>query len=381
MRLLPKFTSRSPVTARFVPSDRFFLRLVPLVPDLPALGQAALALEGLAPFPPAQLYWGCCVAPDRTSALVYAAHRRRFSAEETADWERAELAVPDLLPLLGLAPVGAALLIHAGENQLAGAAWAAGQAAWPVAVYARACAAPPTEEDRRQFAAELATRAGLPDAPVTWLGGKPQARREGDNLIFAHVDPTGHVLAATTVAHREQDALDVRDRAFLDRRRRDRRRGEFIWQVLRTGAQAALLALGFELGALSFWGLDRVQQARLTAQAPVVEKLETAHGLASRIDELTHRRLRFFEMLSTVNDARPRSISFTRTGTSGRNALEIEAQTGNADDVGAYETALRNLAVLEKVEIRDLRARDGITTFGLTVAFKADAAPGNGGAP
>lgn len=381
MRLLPNFTLRSPVAARFLPSDRFFLRFVPLAPDLPALDQAGLALEGLAPFPPAQLYWGCCIAPDRASALVYAAHRRRFAAEETAGWERADLAVPDLLPLLGAAPAEPALRIVTGPAHLAGAAWAAGRSAWPAAVHARAYAAPPTEPERRQFAAELAARAGLADAPATWLEGAPGARREGDTLVFEQIDPAGTVLAATTTRQQDQDALDVRDRAFLERRRTERRRGELLWKVLRTGAQAAALALVFELGSLTLFLLERAQQARLTAQASAVEKIETAHGLASRIDELTHRRLRFFEMLAAINEPRPPSIQFTRTGTNGRNALEIEAQTGTADDVGAYETALRNLPALERVEIRDLRARDGVTTFGLSLAFKPDAAAGNGGAP
>jgi hypothetical protein len=110
-----------------------------------------------------------------------------------------------------------------------------------------------------------------------------------------------------------------------------------------------------------------------------VAKLETAHGLTSRIDELTHRRLRFFEMLAAINAPRPASITFTSTVTSGRTALEITAQTGNADDVGNYETALRALDALEKVEIRDLRARDGVTTFVLAVAFKPVAEAGNGG--
>jgi len=381
MRLLPNFTLRSPVAARFVASDRFFLRFVPLAPDLPALDQAGLALEGLAPFPPAQLYWGCCVAPDRASALVYAAHRRRFTAEETADWERADLAVPDLLPLLGAAPAGPALMIVTGPAHLAGAAWAAGGSAWPAAVLARACATSPTEQERRQFAAELAARAGMADVPVTWLAGRPRARREGDRLIFEQVDVADAILAGTTTRQQEQDALDVRDRAFLERRRTERRRGEFLWKVLRTGAQAVALALVFELGSLTLLLLDRAQQTRLVAQTSVVQKIETAHGLASRIDELTHRRLRFFEMLATVNEPRPPSIQFTRTGTNGRNALEIEAQTGSADDVGAYEAALRNLPALEKVQVRDLRARDGVTTFGLSLAFKPDAAAGNGGAP
>jgi hypothetical protein len=380
MRLFPKFNLRSPVAAVFTPSDRFFLRLVPLAPDLPAPGQVELALEGLAPFPAAQLFWGCCVAPDRTSALVYAAHRRRFTAEETAAWERADLVVPDLLALLGAAPAGPTILIHTGDNRLTGAAWA-GSAKWPVAVHTRAYPAPPAEDMRLQFAAELEAKAGLKDATVKLVTGTPRARREGDNLVFELADVAGSVVAATTVTRPDQNVLDIRDRGFLDKRRRDQNRGEFIWKVLLGGVAAAGLAAVFDAGALTINLVNRVQHKRVELQAPFVQKLDIAHTLTSRVDELTHRRLRFFEMLSTINEPRPRSISFNRTGTNGHLALEIEAQTNSADDVGTYEAALRKIAALEKVEIHDLRARDGVTTFGLSVAFKVEGAPGTGGAP
>lgn len=375
MRLLPNFTLKSAVAAQFAPADRFFMRFVPLAADLPALAQAELALEGLAPFPPAQLYWGCCVSPDRTSALVYAAHRRRFTAEEAAAWERADLTVPDLVPLLGAAPGKPTLLIQAGETRLSGAAWA-DNSPWPVAVHARDYAAAPTAENQAQFAAELAAKARLADAPVKTVTGTPRARRERENLIFELADAAGAVVAATTVPHADQDTLDVRDRAFLDKRRRDRSRGELVWRLFLAGGVAAALAVLLDLGAVTFKLLDRGLHARIEVQAPVVQKLETAHGLTSRIDELTHRRLRFFEMLSAINTPRPKSITFTRTATNGRNGLDIEASTGSADDVVAYETTLRAMPALEKVEVKDQRARDGVTTFGLTVAFKPEAANG-----
>ena len=380
MRFLPNFNLHAPVAVQFAPTDRFFLRLVPLAPDLPAAGQVELALEGLAPFPPAQLYWGYGVAPDRKSALVYAAHRRRFTPEEAQAWARADLVLPDIILLLGAAPAGPALLVLAGDHRLSGAAWP-GSAAWPAAVHTRAYPGLPDEDTRRQCAAELAAKAGLPGAPVRYVSGAPGARREGDQLIFTLSDPAGAVLVSTPVARADQDGLDIRDRAFLARRRRDLQRGEFIWKVLRTGAQAAAVALVFEAGALTCSLVNRLLHVRLAAQAPLVEKLETAHGLTSRVDELAHRRLRFFEMLNTINEPRPHSIQFTRTGTNGHRGLEIEAQTNSADDVGTYEAALHKLAALDKVEIRDLRARDGVTTFALSVAFKDEPAPGGGGGP
>jgi len=196
------------------------------------------------------------------------------------------------------------------------------------------------------------------------------------------VDVAGSVVAGLVIARADEELLDIRDRAFLERRRRNRQHGELVWRVLLGGLAAAGLGAGLDLAALGLRLTTHAEQLRVAAQAPYVAKLETANGLTSRVDELTHRRLRFFEMLAAINEARPRSIQFNRTGTSGHHALEIEAQTNSADDVGTYEAALRRLPALEKVEIRDLRARDGVTTFGLSVAFKTEgggAAPG--GAP
>jgi hypothetical protein len=380
MRLLHKFSLRPPVTVRFLPSGRFFLRFVPLAVDLPAAEQVSLALEGLAPFPAGQLYWGCWVAPDRSAALVYAAHRRRLTAAETENWDQADLAVPDLLPLLGAKPAGASILIQSGEMHLAGAAWAAGDVNRPVAVHARSYEATPTEAQRQEFAAELSARAGLASAPVKFLEGTPRARRDGDSLFFELVDTAGTVLATTTVAQSDQDALDARDRAFLEGRRRERRQGELVWRIFRTGLQVALVAVLFELGAVGFRLLDRFEQNRVAAQAPMVAKLETAHGLASRIDELTHKRLRFFEMVSAINSVRPKSIQFKQTATSGRTGLEISAQTSSADDVVAYETALRGLPALDRVEVSGLRTSNGVATFVLSIVFKPDAVPEAGGA-
>ncbi len=379
MRLLPNLSLQPSVNVRFLPSGKFFLRFVPLAPDLPAADQAALALEGLAPFPAGQLYWGCWVAPGRASALVYAAHRRRITPAEIENWEQADLAVPDLLPLLGARPAKPTLLIQVGEAHLVGAAWAGGDAAQPAAVHARSYEAAPTDDERREFVAELAARSGIANASATFLKGPPQARRERDELRFELLDPAGVPVVAAAVARADEDALDVRDRTFLEGRRRDRRQGEFIWKIFRGGLIAALVAIVCELGAVGFRLLDRFEQNRAAAQAAVVSKLETAHGLASRIDELTHKRLRFFEMLSVVNAPRPKSIQFTRTSSIGRSGLEIEAQTGSADDVSTYETALRGLASLDRVEVSGLRTNNGVTTFALALSFKPEAVPETGG--
>ena len=50
--------------------------------------------------------------------------------------------------------------------------------------------------------------------------------------------------------------------------------------------------------------------------------------------------------------------------------MEIEAQTSNAGDLRDYEQALRRSPNFEKVEVRDPRTREGVTTFQLVVVFK-----------
>lgn len=371
MSLLPNFTLRSTVAAVFVPSDRFFMRFVPLAPDLPALEQAELALEALAPFPPAQLFWGCCVSPDRSQALVYAAHRRRFTAEETAAWETHDLAVPGLLTLIGSTPARPGLRVLVGETSLSGAAWK-DKNTWPVAVHNREFGETPTEAMRLQFVAELAAKAGLSNTDAEFLTGSGRARRERDVLIFEWIGTAGAVVSSTKVAWADQDALDVRDRAFLGKRRGERRRSELIWRLLLAGGAAAILAGLLDLSAVAFNLIGRAQQMRVSAQAPLVQQLDSAQSLNSRINDLTQRRLRFFEMLAAINEPRPASVQFLRTSSNRRNLLEVEAQTASADDVGALEAALRQMPTLEKVEVKNIRASNGVTTFGLAVTFKSE---------
>lgn len=382
MSFLSAFSSPPPDAALFVPSDRFFMRLVPLAADLPLAEQAELALEGLAPFPPAQLYWGGCVSPDRTQALVYAAHRRRFSAEETAAWNRAGLVVPAMVALCGAAPAkGPVIALVESGDALHGVAWTEG-ATWPSAVQARSFPEKPDGATTDKFIAELAAKAGLSVAGTTVFSliEGPVARWEDDRLIFEQ-PARGKLLAGPMLPKADADLLDVRDREFLQKRREEKRRGDFIWKLMLGGLVAAGLSLVLELGALGFSLVGRMQAERVAAQTPQVQRLETANGLVGRIDELTRRQLRFFEMLALINEPRPRSIQFTRTGSNGRNVLDIEAQTPNASDVGVFETALRALPAVESAQVGEIRGRDGVTTFTMKVAFKVQNIPVAAAAP
>jgi Tfp pilus assembly protein PilN len=113
--------------------------------------------------------------------------------------------------------------------------------------------------------------------------------------------------------------------------------------------------------------------AQVKQQAPIVEQIDTAQALANRIGELSEKRLMPFEMLSEINPSRPDSVVFQRTVTRGLRGIEIEAQAGNAEDVSTYTTALKALPALAEVKTREVRSRDGVTSFVLAIEFKADA--------
>jgi hypothetical protein len=142
-----------------------------------------------------------------------------------------------------------------------------------------------------------------------------------------------------------------------------------------------LLAAGVEVATAFLGARNRRDEAAVAQRAEEVARIETAETVAKRVEDLTARPERPFEWLAAASAARPRSVQFLRTTTRGDRTLDIEAQTGDAADAGAYEAALRQLPQVERVETRELRAREGMTSFVMAVKFKPGAAaPGAGGA-
>jgi len=361
---------RAAPTTVYLPAERFFVRVVRLAPEAPAGEQVELALEGLAPFPLAQLYWGYLPAADGASAVVYAAHRRRFSAEETKAWSQAGLVVPSFLPLAGRPAGVPAVVVHVAGSQLAGAAWRHADDALPAAVLVRGCPADPTAEERQAFARDLASRAGISGVAPRFVTGNPSVVSAREGLRFRLGGDGAPITSELTVSRRALADLDVRDREFLAERRRLHRRGTVLWRVLQAGTAAAAVGCVLDLAALAMHTQAVSAKQNVSTQEPTVQRLETAHTLATRVDELARQRLRPFEMLVVLNDRRPASVQFVRTTTQGSDTLEIEAQTANAGDVSVFEQALHDANGVSQVKTRDIRAREGLTSFVITVVFK-----------
>lgn len=348
------------------PTDRFFLLEMEIDPGAPTAGQVELQLEEASPFPLTQVYEGFVVAPDGTRAIAFAAYRRRFAEAETADWAAAGAVVPTFLALLVPPPTAALVILHLHDDAVTAVAWD-GKASLPVAVAARASGG---DEAAAEVAAELRQRLGVPGAEIRRLQGPIGVGSDEEGEVVFRVD--GQETARLGVA--ELARADIRDKSFLEERRR-REAGERSWQRLFAAAALLLfLALAAEAAALAWGAWNTRRGAALAERAGEVRRIEAAGTMAARVEDLAARPERPLEWLALAAAARPRHVHFLRISSRGDRVLEIEAQTPNAAEVGAFEASLRTMAGVTAVEIRDLRTREGRATFMVRVSFGAGAA-------
>src|SRR3569623_409865 len=109
-----------------LPDHLFFVRSVPVsetAVEADVSTQIELALEGLAPFPLAQMYYGYRWAPGSKHALVYACYRKRFGIEETDTWADADVVLPRFAALLGAKVDGSTTLVSASADGLTAIHW------------------------------------------------------------------------------------------------------------------------------------------------------------------------------------------------------------------------------------------------------------------
>lgn len=349
----------------FLPAESFFVRRVPLDAAGDAAGQVEIALEAGAPFGLPQLYYGYLRAAAGDRALVFASHRRLFAAEA---WDGASCVLPGFVALLGQPPTEARIRVWRRPGSIVAAAWD-GAGELPAFVLARAVEGATTDAVRDALVDELGRRLGT-SAPVEEFSGEPQLASAKSGGLDLTLEGGGGRKIVASFDPAALETMDVRDKAVLVARRSVQRRDQLMWRVLQGAVGALVLSAVLELGMVAGGVLVRQQREAEAQIAPEVERIQTAQALGTRIEEMSRRRLRPFEMLAVLNQVRPPGVMFSSSRTVGQGGIEIEAQTANADSVGAYETALRALPAIESLEVRDLRLRDGLTTFQLVATFR-----------
>jgi len=367
-----------PPKVALLPSALFFTRTVAVTPGAApaeAAAQIELALEAVAPFPLAQLYYGWFWAPGAEQAFVYAAYRRRFTAEQTAAWEGAEVVLPEFAAAFGATLEPATTLVVTAPDALTAVHW--GPAGFPARVLSAALPPEATDDDRAAARDGLFRDLGGSKTVVDLATPLAPAPAETDlEIEFRSGDFVSRLSAATLAA------LDVRDKGELAALRNARRRDVVLWRTA-VGLAASLVLLG--LGELALVGGRMWQQARnrqVAAQKPEVDRISGIHELTGKIEELATKRLRPVEMLMQLvgenYDRKPDEIWFTRVQadtTRGLYSIFVEGIAANAALVNSYEATLRKVPQIEKADIQISGSIGQQAKFLLTAVFKPDAFP------
>jgi hypothetical protein len=365
-----------PPRVALLPDALFFIRSIPITKGATAAeatAQAELALEGISPFPLAQLYYGWHWVPGAENALVFASYRRRFTAEQTAEWDRAELVLPAFAAVLA-APVepGTTIVLDAVEG-LTAVHWS--DSAVPTKVAFRAVAAEATLEDRDRLRDDLLREIGgskkVIDLESPISADPATSDRE---VVFRAGDLVSRLPAATG------SSIDVRDKGELASLRSARKRDVILWRVA-LGCAAALMFLAIgEFALIGGRAWHSVRERQYKAEKPLVDRITAVHELTNRIDDLATKRLLPLEMVTQVvgenNERIPADIQFTRVHAeqgAGLYTLFIEGKTENQAQVNAYETTLKNLPAVQNARAQFSQTRGSSATFTIVVTFKPGA--------
>lgn len=361
-----------PPKVALLPDALFFTRAVPVAAGATgaeAASQVELALEALSPFPLAQLYYGWFWKTGAEHAFVFAAYRRRFTTEQVAEWEGAELVVPAFCAVFGAEVSPATTLVLNAPESVTAVHWDA--ATVPSKVLVRTLDPEATADDRAKAREELLNALGGSrkvidlEAPVL-----PDSTDSDRELAFRSGEFVSTLPSSVAVS------LDVRDKAEFAALRAARKRDVMLWRVT-LGCVAALVLLGLgELALVGGHAWQRVRNAKVRLQKPEVQKIMDAQALATRIEELATKRMLPFEMITDlIEDNRlPKDVFFTRVlaaPQTGIYTLTVNV-TSPVSQVGVYLATLRSLPMIQRAEVRNEQVRGETETFTLVVTFKPD---------
>jgi len=359
-----------PQSIVLLPGEKFFVRRIQLMPAQDVAAQVELALEMFGPFAPAQIFHGFCTSRDGKQALLFAAYRKNFTSEEIASWATADVVLPEFAVWLAPeVPPPAGTWIYENEDTISVIAWDGGQL--PAGLLCRKQASTSAEGVASELQAEAVKRFGVPDTTSRRLGGNPVVDRWGKEGLVLKLDKPGQTMTAVLPVAVTR-SMDVRDKAELAGLAELQKRSHWLWLGFAGLAAGVALCAVTEIGLqVSGKLLDR-QKLTIKANAGSAQQIEQANMLASRMEQMAGQRLKLVGMLAALNDPRPKSntLNFVRTTINSPTQMEVEAQASSAADLRDYEQALRRSPAIEKVEVRDPRIREGVTTFQLSVVFK-----------
>jgi hypothetical protein len=356
-----------------LPDGVFFTRAVTITAGATpaeAATQVELALEAVSPFPLAQLYYGWFWLPGEERAFVFAAYRRRFTSEQTADWQGAEIVIPGFATVLGAEVAPATTILLNSAEGLTALHW--DDSRIPAKALFLPFALEATDDDRAK-ARDGLLRAFAGSKKVIELESplQPEPAKTDREIVFRADDFVSRIPATMATA------MDVRDKAELASFRSARKRDVILWRVAVGCAAALLLLIVGEFALVGGQAWQKVRLGKVRGQKSTVDRIMASQALATRIDELATKRLLPFEMITLLyeDDRKPAEIMFRNVYAStqvGIYTLTVEGFATNQSLYAPYIATLRNLPSVARVEDREFRIRNDTATFIFVVTFKPE---------
>ncbi|MEO0510991.1 MAG: PilN domain-containing protein [Verrucomicrobiota bacterium] len=356
-----------------LPGQLFFVERVELpdgLEDQEVDDFAELSLEGLAPFPIEQLYWGFLTSPNEPSLLVYAAHKGRLKQEGFEELENYTWVLPDFAIVAEAHFPEATNVLLNGENGTTRIELSKGEGL-PKAIDSR-----PTKEElppANQSAAELeisATAYELSEQSLPTFTFE-EAEKTSDEI-------TGH-WRKLTPGEASLWRADVRNSAYKIAEKNKRRLTKWATRATGYGAIFALVLILLEgfLLAGNFW--MGMRTSKIAAQEPEVLRIEDKQSLMNKLDQVAQNELRPITILDALNNARPKGIYFTSTTTEGQNRITIDGIADTINELNSYTETLRKSGTFELIGDPKSITRSGKTTFTVTLDYNHTAFLSNQG--
>ncbi len=371
------FFSAQPRYAALLPNSRFFTRIVPITEEASVTEQVDLALETNSPFPLSQLYHGFYWLPGSPHALVFAAYRKRFPAEETQLWPADEIVLPALAIALVVPAAAGTVRLSIAPDSITVLHWS-DDLGVPTQAVIEPLAADLSDSDRAAARDQLLHRLGLGTSFEDWSQAELLRMNDAGDLTFSVADQEVKVPAELAAI------LDIRDKFEMAERTRLRRRDVWLWRTaLASAALLVLCAVGQTALHFSQSGLVQ-RQAVLKNNEPLVNLVKDADTAVKEISQRTTHPLLPMEMLYLVGKVRPDNTLFTQAAfqtINSANAYVLQAtiRTISLSETESFITALTALPEIATVTEsgnaqQNSTNADGVPlwTDRLNITFKPD---------
>lgn len=321
---------------------------------------AELSLEGLAPFPIEQLYWGFIYSESEGSILLYAAYKERVKALGHKELESYVWVLPDFATTSGADfPEATTLLLESEDGSSQISLGADGGLPKQVLSCAPNRDIPASAETQKPF------RVHLESAEVNEQG-LPTFRFVAADRVDEDAIGNWQKLSPS---QNELWRADIRDAEFKRSERNTRRLSSSVSRATAYAALFVFLLIILE-GILylgNFW-LDS-QGTKIAEQAPEVRRIEDKQSLMNKLDQVAQNELRPIAILNALNKTRPQGIYFTSTVAEGRNRIVVDGIANTISELNSYTEALRTSGNFQLLNDPKTLTRGGKTTFSATLDY------------